>query len=195
MAKVKVLVEGYAKEIDRIEYASSTVVLVEAGKDKIIVDPGMDRKMLLEALKREKISAKDINKVILTHMHPDHVLLAGIFENAEIIYSTENYHFDGMIEENFSEADSEGVEIIHTPGHDPWHYSVIVDTDKGKIVIASDLFWWKDGVEQKTDRESLMNLEDPYMKDEKALKESRKKILGIADFIIPGHGKMFKLGK
>jgi hypothetical protein len=31
------------------------------------------------------------------------------------------------------------------------------------------------------------------MSDEKALKESRKKILEIADYIIPGHGKMFKV--
>jgi hypothetical protein len=40
-----------------------------------------------------------------------------------------------------------------------------------------------------------MNLKDPYVKNEKDLKESRKKVLEIADYIIPGHGKMFKVQK
>ena len=36
---------------------------------------------------------------------------------------------------------------------------------------------------------------DPYMKNEKQLIESRRKILDIADYVIPGHGKMFKVEK
>ena len=40
-----------------------------------------------------------------------------------------------------------------------------------------------------------MNHKDPYMKNEKQLMESRNKILEIADYIIPGHGKMFKVEK
>ena len=195
MAKVKVLVEGYAREENHIEYASSTVTLVQAEGKNIIVDHGMDRKKLLEALEKEKLSVKDIDFVVLTHMHPDHCLLAGLFENAEVVYGTENYNFKGRIEANDSEMDVEGVEFIRTPGHESFHYSVIVDTDEGKVVIASDIFWWTDDAEQKTDKESLMNLEDPYKSDEKALKKSREKVLEIADFIIPGHGKMFKVEK
>ena len=43
---------------------------------------------------------------------------------------------------------------------------------------------------------SLTILVDPGgARDEKALQESRKKILEIADYIIPGHGKMFKVEK
>ena len=68
-------------------------------------------------------------------------------------------------------------------------------TDKGNIVIAEDLFWWAEGEEQKTDRESLLNLKDEYMKDWDALIKSRKKVLDLADFIIPGHGSMFKVKK
>jgi glyoxylase-like metal-dependent hydrolase (beta-lactamase superfamily II) len=40
-----------------------------------------------------------------------------------------------------------------------------------------------------------MNHRDPYVKDKEKLKESRKKILEIADYVIPGHGKMFKVEK
>jgi hypothetical protein len=42
---------------------------------------------------------------------------------------------------------------------------------------------------------SLMERKDPYVKNESQLIESRKKILKIADYIIPGHGKMFKVKK
>jgi len=63
------------------------------------------------------------------------------------------------------------------------------------VAIVSDVFWWSDEEEQKTDKESLMNHEDPYMKNKEELMESRKKVLEIADYIIPGHGKMFKVEK
>jgi len=40
-----------------------------------------------------------------------------------------------------------------------------------------------------------MNRKDPFVKDKVALMNSRKKLLEIADYIIPGHGKMFKVEK
>ena len=46
---------------------------------------------------------------------------------------------------------------------------------------------------QQTDKESLLNLNDPYMKDKDALHKSREKILKIAAYIVPGHGKPFKI--
>jgi len=195
MAKVKVLVEGYAREEKGVEFASSTTTLIQDSGKNIIVDPGMDRKQLLEALEKEGLSVKDINFVILTHTHPDHMLLVGIFENAKVIDSSEIYSFEGKIQSHDGKVPGTGIEIIRTPGHDPSQCSVAADTDKGKVVIASDVFWWAGGMKQKTDRKSLMNLEDPYMKDKAALMKSREKILEIADYIIPGHGKMFKVGK
>ena len=61
--------------------------------------------------------------------------------------------------------------------------------------MAGDVFWWWDNEEQKTDKESLMARKDPYVKNKEQLNESRKKVLEIADYIIPGHGKMFKVEK
>ncbi len=40
-----------------------------------------------------------------------------------------------------------------------------------------------------------MERKDPYVKNETQLKESRKKLLEVADYIIPGHGGMFKVKK
>jgi len=194
MAEVKVLVEGYAREEGDFELASSTVTLIKDKDLNIIVDPGMNRQLLLESLEKESLTPKEINYVILTHTHIDHCLLAGIFENAIILDNSDTYTFDGKIGEHEGKVPGTNIKIIKTPGHDMFHCSVVVDTeDLGKVVIAGDVIWWEDDEEQKTDKESLIIREDPYAKNKEQLIESRKKILEIADWVIPGHGKMFEV--
>ncbi len=196
MAEVKVLIQGYAREEGDVEFASSATTLIRDSGVNVIVDPGMDRKRLLDALKNEGLSVADINFVILTHYHLDHTLLAGMFGNAKVLDNELFYSWDGKIEEHGGKVPGTGIEIIRTPGHDPFHCTVLVQTGEfGKVAVAADVFWWTDGEEQKTDKESLMNHKDPYMKDEGKLKESRKKVLELADYIIPGHGKPFRVEK
>jgi len=196
MAKIKILVEGYARKKRGRIFASATCTLIQEENLNIIVDPGMDRKALLKALKREKLSPSDINYVILTHYHLDHSLLAGIFERAKILDDGEIYSFDGEIKEHNGKVPGTNIKIIETPGHDIFHCSVLVKTKEfSKIAIVGDVFWWKDEEKQKTDRKSLLSHKDPYVKNKKQLLESRKKILKMADYIIPGHGKMFKVEK
>src|SRR4030043_1177750 len=131
MATAKVLVEGYAKELDNGWRASSTVCLIttKEGK-KIITDPGCSRKALLRALKKEGLITNDIDNVFLTHGHVDHSLLASIFEKAKII-TFENLMYDKDLQLEF-EVDVLGsdTEIINTPGHSPEHISLLVDTKK-----------------------------------------------------------------
>ncbi len=196
MVKVKVIIKGYAKEINEEEFASSTTALIQDNNLNVIVDPGMDRKALLDGLAREGLKPEDIKFVILTHTHLDHSLLTGIFENAEIFDNSDIYSFNGKISEHEGKIPNTDIKIIKTPGHDQFHCSVLVKTeDLGKVVIAGDVFWRADDEEQKTGRKSLLEREDPYVKDENTLRESREKILEIADYIIPGHGEMFKVIK
>jgi len=195
-AKIKILIEGYAKEEKGIEFASSTATLIQSNNLNIIVDPGMDRKGLLAGLAVQGLKLEQIDFVILTHTHIDHCLLAGIFENAKVLDDEMVYCFDGRIFERPNSELGENIEILKTPGHDPFHCSVLVKTeDLGKVIIAGDVFWWGEDEEQKTDKESLLNHEDPYMKNKEQLLVSRKKALELADYIIPGHGKMFKVKK
>lgn len=194
MAKIKVLIEGYAKEEENFQLASSTTTLIKEKNLKIVVDPGMDRKLLLKALEKENLTVSDIAYVILTHHHPDHFLLSGIFENAKILDNEYIYSFDGKIEKHNGKIPKTNIEIIETPGHMTSHCSVLVDDEElGKVAISADVFWWWDEEDKKTDRESLMERKDPYVENEEELTNSRNKILKIADYIIPGHGKMFKV--
>jgi len=86
------------------------------------------------------------------------------------------------------------IKILETPGHSVEHLSLLVDTSKGKIALAGDVFWWVDGEEQKVD---ISKKDDSHPKELniKKLVASRRKLLKIADYIIPGHGKMFRVKK
>jgi len=164
MNKVKVLIEGYAKEENDAEFASSTATLIKEGSLNIIVDPGMDRELLLEALREENLSLDKINYVILTHYHLDHTLLAGIFENAKIMDNTDIFSWGGKIEAHKGKVPGTDINIISTPGHDMFHCSVLVQTkDLGRVAIVGDVFWWEDGQEQETDKKSLIQHKDPYV--------------------------------
>lgn len=194
MAKIKVLIEGYVKEDNGMELASSTVTLLQENSLNIIVDPGVDRSLLLDSLKAEGLAADKIDYVLLTHTHLDHCLLAGIFENAKILDNDSIYSFEGRIIPHDGKIPGTDIEIIKTPGHDQFHCSVIANTEEyGKVIVAGDVFWWKSGETQETGNNNLMELDDPYAKNKEQLNESRKMILEIADCIIPGHGKMFKV--
>jgi len=193
MAQVKILIEGYARKLKNNNWiASSTVCLITTGNKKIITDPGCNRKKLLKALAKEKLATADIDYIFLSHHHPDHILLAGIFEKARFITFDNNlmYHHDQMTEFG-PHALSPDIEIIETPGHTLEHLSLLVDTPQGKVAIAGDVVWWKKG-EKQIFRLNQKDHSEAKGMDMKKLITSRKKILKLADYIIPGHGKMFK---
>ncbi|MFH1631278.1 MAG: MBL fold metallo-hydrolase [Candidatus Aenigmatarchaeota archaeon] len=196
MAEVKVLIEGYAKKDKGVELVTCTTTLIKDNGKKIIVDPGMNKSMLIKALKSEGIAFDDIDYVILTHTHTDHVLLTALFQSAEVIDPWSIFTYEGKCVDHEENIPDLSLKLIRTPGHDPFHICVVVGTqDRGKVIVAGDVFWWANGENQNIDSHSLINKEDPYMKNREDLVASREKILKIADWIIPGHGKMFKVEK
>ena len=191
MNKIKVLIEGYAKKIKDGWLASSTTTLIKSNGKNIIVDPGCNRAKLLASLKNENLEPSDVDYVVLTHSHTDHTLLTGIFTNAKILNNTEIFDNDKQVEHN-NKIPGTDVEILQTPGHIHDHCSLIVRTDEGTYIVAGDVFWWMDEEEQKID---INRPDQAHNCDMEKLIENRKIILEIADFIIPGHGKMFKVMK
>lgn len=190
------LIKGYARENKGVWFASSTTTLIKDSGKNILVDPGANRKLLLEALTKERLKPKDIDYVVITHTHLDHCLLIGIFENAKVIDDDSIYSFDSKSEDHDGRIPGTDVQIIKTPGHDQFHCAVVVKNTKlGTVAIVADVFWWRENQEQKTDTASLIAHKDPYVKNQKQLDASRKKVLEVADYIIPGHGGMFKVEK
>lgn len=195
MAEVKILIEGYAKKLGNDWVASSTVCLITTGDIKIIADPGGNRSKLLEALKEAGLTTGDIDYVFLSHCHPDHILLAGIFENAKAITYDTNLVYDN---DSISPWDphllGEDVEIIETPGHVLEHISLVVNTPQGRAAIAGDAIWWLEDEVQNFSVDQPDHSEATGMNME-TLIASRKKLVEMSDYIIPGHGKMFPVNQ
>jgi len=194
MIKLKILIQGYAKETKTGWRASSTCILLQDKGQNILVDPGTDKKLLLKNLKSAGLSPKDIDLIFLTHYHPDHWLNVVLFPGVKILDG--DIIYDGDKENGFNgKIPKTDIKVIATPGHAYEHAALLVKTKIGRAAIVGDLFWWSDQEKLKFDSKSLMNKKDPYVKSWPELKASRRKILKIADYIIPGHGQMFKVEK
>jgi len=192
MNKVKVLIRGYAKEVENGWLANSTVTLVQSDDKNILIDPGCDRERLLEELENNGLKTADIDYVFLTHNHIDHALLAGIFETAKIVDEFYVCQKD-IITKHGGVIPETNLKIIHTPGHKEEHCSLIVETKEGIYAIAGDVFWWLENENQEVNVDKPDN-DSEHMNIQKLI-ESRKRLLEIANFIIPGHGKMFETNK
>lgn len=181
MAEVKVLIEGCNIPGEK-EITCPTITLVRDGKFVAVVDPGVleNQNLLVKALRKEKLSLKQVNAVFLTHSHIDHFRNIGMFPNAEVI------EYYGIWKNNVAEDRNnkltKDIKIIETPGHNYTSLSLLVNTKIGKVAVCGDVFW-KENFPKK----------DPYADNFKKLQESRKKLLKIADYIIPGHAGMFKV--
>lgn len=192
MADVRVLVEGVLGGDKKLE-ARSTVTLIVSDKN-IIVDTGSfsDGEKIVDALAEEGLKPEDIDIVVLTHLHIDHTRNTNIFSNA-VLYvwhsrSGSRWDVKDSTVENVELDNLEigkGVRIMLTPGHFPFHVSVVVDTENGVVVIAGDAV---------SKKENLGRILRPQWNDEEYLR-SQKRILEVADYIIPGHGGMFEVEK
>jgi len=185
MAVVKILLVGYFKWLGKnVCRASSTVTLILDDKDKIIVDTGNlgDAEKIVKALKRLKLHPNDITIVVNTHRHPDHCGSNFLFKKAKFVDNDSVAVGDKFIilsQKDFSLTSN--IKIIQTPGHTLNDCSVLVNTAKGKVAIVGDLIWKKDGFKLA------------FAENKNLLKASQKKILKMADWIVPGHGAIFKV--
>lgn len=188
MAEVKVLIAGYTSadsvEEDEEEKTCATISLIKDKDIIMVVDPGVleDQQILIDALKKEGLGIEDVNFVGLTHSHLDHYRNIGMFAKAKTL---EYYGiWDKNTVDDWEEQFTEDIKIIKTPGHAGTSITFLVKTEKGVVAVCGDVFW----------KENLPEV-DEYADDLEKLKESRKKILELADYIVPGHADMYKVNK
>jgi len=202
MAEVKVLVEGIHKPLEdgRVNIGCTTT-LIKSDKN-VVVDPGAfaNREKLIEALKNEGLNTDDIEFMVLTHLHLDHTTNISLFKNAKVFMKFRgetNYpgQFQKIGEGYLKRFDilndpiAKDVKIIETPGHTADSITILVETDDGLVAIAGDAMGGEDQMD-------LNKKPDPNVfYDVGKFDINRKKIIEIADWIVPGHGKMFKVNK
>ena len=156
---------GFGESFKQVVYAW----YIEGPKEKIIVDTGISAEYLIQkrgfparniqslesGLNSLGLSPADIDLVILTHLHSDHVAEGRKFTKAKFIVQkdelefAQNPHptvamqylselFEGL---NFEvvEGDTpvcDEVSVISTPGHTPGGQSVTVKTSEGTAIIS-----------------------------------------------------------
>lgn len=169
------------------------------GKKKILVDPGHHSLFghVKDHLSRLSLSPQDIEIVIITHCHPDHMEGIKMFVNtstliaihqAEIDFIKEvaphygealgvsNFEPDILLQEGDLKIGDLTFQVIHTPGHSPGSISLYWP-DK-KVLLAGDVVF-----HQGVGRTDLPggNGED--------LKKSIRRISSLrVDYLLPGHG-------
>ena len=199
MAEIKVLIEGkFIFDETRGSETSCTVTLIKTDKT-ILVDTGsfLDKDTLLHELKKEGIRPEDIDIVFLTHVHLDHVVNVGLFKESLILCKYRGGEYPGQthypktgctVRTKLVDGTmiAEDVELMLTPGHSDDMVSLVVDIPEGKVVIAGDAIPGEEWVD-------MALKPNPTVVEVEGFNKSRRKILAVADFIVPGHGRMFRV--
>src|SRR4249919_1783677 len=182
--------------------AFPNTLLVRAQRD-YLVDPGliMQGAPVIGAMEELGVEPNEVGDVILTHLHFDHAeglagwpmrrtyvhrieteapyaqLVSGVLEmaNLEILEGE-----DGEIEP--------GLRWILTPGHSDGLISLLVDTDEGLVVIASDC------VGPLPEYFERMELPEDFGPERDELLRQWKRIRDLDPaMVIPGHNPPVKL--
>ena len=192
---------------------------IEGADEKILVDTGGNAdtniargrpketvthiQTLEEGLARYDLKPADIDIVIVTHLHWDHVELASKFVNARFVVqereliAARDPEAEGYVQEYFEglnfdvlNGDAQitgGVRVMLTPGHSSGGQSVAVETEKGVAVIAGFCCIeenFKPGEEIKKKTPFIV----PGIHDSVTeCKNSMQRIIEVADIIVPLH--------
>lgn len=189
--EIFVLYDGYARVQGNIMRANCTCTLIKTDKINVICDTmtPWDGPKITEKLKDFGLKNTDIHYVVCTHGHSDHIGNNNLFLEAthivgQSVSKGDQYYLDAF--ENGSNYEiAENIQVFVTPGHTLDSVSVKIETPKGVYVVAGDLF------ERQEDLKDEKIWLEAGSEDPDKQRESRKKVLKMADYIIPGHGPMF----
>eukprot|EP00092_Neocalanus_flemingeri_P004853 GFUD01005222.1.p1 GENE.GFUD01005222.1~~GFUD01005222.1.p1 ORF type:complete len:201 (-),score=75.77 GFUD01005222.1:54-656(-) len=196
--KVHVLQPGYSRVESDGCTANGSSTLIIGSKCKVVVDTlsPWDKDTMLAALARHGVTPREVTHMVCTHGHPDHVGNNNLFTGEGVVHIVgwSVYSKDKYIDHPFHEGevfriDGEDLVVMPTPGHTLDSVSVRVNTEEGVVVVAGDLF------EKQEDLADESIWKEAGSEDEEAQQENRRKILEMADLIVPGHGPMFRVVK
>ncbi|XP_023244512.1 metallo-beta-lactamase domain-containing protein 1-like [Centruroides sculpturatus] len=196
MTSLVIIKEGFS-EFDQkcnIMRANCSCTIVRSSDVCIIVDPltAWDKDYILQQLKEQNLNPDDITHVVCTHGHSDHIGNLNLFLKAiHIVGQSISCGTDYFIH-SFDKTPykiNSSIQVIATPGHTHSDVSVVVLTETyGTVVIAGDLFERKEDIQEPSLWREIAGSENPKLQ-----LINRQRILDMADYIIPGHGPMFKV--
>ncbi|MEL7166748.1 MAG: MBL fold metallo-hydrolase [Pseudomonadota bacterium] len=147
-----------------------TPVVVNTGAELVLFDTGLNPAGTLSALEAAGYTADQVDKVIITHMHGDHI--GGLqtdgtptFANAEHVAGAVemnhwsgagNERFDGIVRplmDKFTMVDdgasvASGITAMAAFGHTPGHMIYMIESDGAQLLLGADFanhFVWSLG--------------------------------------------------
>jgi len=213
MPRVETLLQGSLLGSNQGGIAFCAVTLIEgtdsAGQPRrILVDTGSSGRVgaLVDALDRRGLTPADIDAVVLTHAHWDHIQILDPFSRAifhmhpaELDY-IKNPHAGDHATPRWTKAvldrydvrevtgDTElmpGVSVVEAPGHSAGTIAVAVETDAGIAVVTGDSIQSAEVATQG--RNALV-----FWNEEQA-NRSVTRLVELADIIHPGHDLSFRM--
>ncbi|NXH97150.1 MBLC1 protein, partial [Pachycephala philippinensis] len=175
-------------------HADGSVTLISGGPLTVLVDTGGPwlRPRLPGLLATHGVTPEAVTHVVVTHGHPDHVGNLNLFPRATALVGFDLSRGEGVYLPN---GLAQGVpvvlhpghlEVTPTPGHVRAHVSVVATgTSLGTVAVAGDVF------ERREDEEEWGALsEDPAEQ-----RRSRRRLVAVADVVVPGHGEPFGVSR
>ena len=174
-----------------------TPTLVNTGAELILFDTGLAAEGTLAALAAAGIAPDQIDTVVLTHMHGDHIggLMAAdgvtpAYPNARYVTGTAEYdHWAAAGNEGFDKnvrplaekttflddggSPAGGITALPAPGHTPGHMAYMLESDGQRLVLTAD-----------TANHYVFSLQQPdwevrFDADKAMGAETRKKVFGM----------------
>ncbi|CAB3368718.1 Hypothetical predicted protein [Cloeon dipterum] len=197
--RVKVLNVGYSRVTDvaaQTMHANCTVTFIKGCKFNILVDTmtAWDGAKLLALLEGIQVKPEDIDFVICTHGHSDHTGCNYLFTNAahflgQAVQRAEKFETTPLQNGNDYVIEP-SVKVVSSPGHTMDSVTVLVETGPdafGLVAVTGDLFEREEDIVCPELWRDVAGSENPKLQE-----QNRSKILQQADYVIPGHGPMFK---
>jgi glyoxylase-like metal-dependent hydrolase (beta-lactamase superfamily II) len=190
-------------------YCSTTLIRPLSG-EVIIVDPGVHqtREVVLANLENEGLTPDDVDTLVLSHLHFDHVENAPLFPQAQLVVHAQEiqearehpdrdrYVSDYVeallvpdrthVMETSEYSLAAGVTALHLPGHRHGMLVVVVETDRGTVVCSSDA---ARNARELLEGQSVLSDPDMAMASQQAV----KRILSLADVVVPGHDRLMRI--
>jgi glyoxylase-like metal-dependent hydrolase (beta-lactamase superfamily II) len=175
--------------------AQSSVTLIQVAGRTILVDTGQEDDQLLDGLRAAGVAPEQVDTVVITHTHGDHYKSLRVVPNAAVYASGPEHHAwrsrGGPDKEVLGKlvpvatGIAPGVRLLHTPGHTTGSATVLVAQAGQIVAIAGDAVDSRDFFLR---REPSHNTLDPA-----AERRNFELLASIADVIVPGHGRPFRL--
>ena len=217
VVKVETLLEGHRLDTNQgsVAFCSVNLVEVEDGDGVVkraLVDTGHTgrRVPLQRALARRGLSCADVDVLVCTHAHWDHIENLDLFERARIVLHRDERRYlkrphrndfacpawvDAVFDRFGSRIDEveegtevlPGVKVIEAPGHSAGTIALAARTDQGTAVLTGD------SVQNST--VAIEGRNALVFWDEALAARTIAKLTSIADVIYPGHDRPFRLIK